>query len=80
MAADGGFADLGSKWWRVDLWRTWNRRGSMVRTRGGRVGSTAGPQLQAVPFTLNAVGAASLLVHVPWKPKFWLPFAGIVPL
>ncbi len=36
--------------------------------------------MQAAPFTVNAVGTASLLVQVPWKPSEVFPPGAIVPL
>ena len=37
-------------------------------------------RLHGVPFRLKAVGAASLLVQVPWKPSDTEDFAAMVPL
>ena len=36
--------------------------------------------VQAVPFSVNAAGTASLLVQVPWKPSDVFPPGAIVPL
>jgi hypothetical protein len=36
--------------------------------------------VQAVPLTENAVGVASLVVQVPWKPSEVLPPAAMVAL
>src|SRR6185437_11571174 len=46
----------------------------------GRVMAYRYPVVQAVPFTENVVGLASLAVHVPWKPNATLPAAGIAAL
>jgi hypothetical protein len=48
---------------------------------GGRPGKQVrGQVVQAVPFTENDVGEASLVVQVPWKPSEVEPPAAIVPL
>ncbi len=36
-------------------------------------------QVQAAPLSVNAAGAASLVVQVPWKPSEVLPPAGKPP-
>lgn len=37
-------------------------------------------QPHATPFTVNALGAASLEVQVPWMPKLVLPPGAMLPL
>jgi signal transduction histidine kinase len=44
----------------------------------GRPG--AAQPAQVAPFRVNAVGAASLLVQVPWKPSVMLPPGAMAPL
>ena len=46
--------------------------------RGYRLPATG--YRQATPLTVNAVGAVSLLVHVPWNPNDALAPLLIVPL
>jgi hypothetical protein len=49
-------------------------------TAGPTQGEPLDQVVQAEPFTVNAVGTASLLVQVPWKPSEVLPPGAIVPL
>jgi hypothetical protein len=39
-----------------------------------------GQLVQVVPLRVNAVGAASLVVQVPWKPSEVLPPGAMLPL
>ncbi|GAA3453435.1 hypothetical protein GCM10018962_52680 [Dactylosporangium matsuzakiense] len=43
-------------------------------------GSAAGVQVQAVPLSVNALGAVSLDVHVPWNPNVVFAPGGMAPL
>jgi hypothetical protein len=45
-----------------------------------RVSFAGAAQPQAVPLTVNAVGAASLADHVPWNPNVALAPGAMVPL
>jgi hypothetical protein len=40
----------------------------------------SGQVVHELPFTVNAVGAASLVDQVPWKPSEVEPPAAMVPL
>jgi len=69
--------------------RTWHRgvadteRRAPVPRDAERAHTDAGLRRYVVhelPFTVNAVGAASLVDHVPWKPSEVEPPAAMAPL
>jgi hypothetical protein len=58
----------------------WQGAGTRDEVRAPAPGCTKDYVLQVAPLSVNAVGAASLLVQVPWKPTVTEPLTGIEPL
>ena len=62
-------------------YRSCDARAAMTGYSGhSRSIGQANQVLQAVPFSVNAAGTASLLVQVPWKPSEVFAPGAIVPL